>query len=503
MDWSPHQIAVFDWMREGTGSRIVKAVAGSGKTSTIVHGLNAVRDNCRVLAFNSAIAKELAKRVPAGVDARTAHSACFRALRRAAPELKLNPNKLYPLARDMAGGLKLPLGTRRAFIANGVNLVSKAKCFGVGAILPDEPGTWRDVAERFDLDPDRDSLDFAHQLLAASVHKTRKDLEIDFDDQIYHVLLDDVRMEQFDTLCVDEAQDLSALNHEIVRRTLAPGGRVLPIGDPHQSIYAFRGADGQSFAHLAEMFHCQEMPLTVSFRCSQAVVAHAQSLVPYIEAFHAAPEGEVVEHAIPDWSAMCPSEDVVLCRSNAPLIKLALSLITRGLGVKILGKDITAGLKKLALRFESTSLKALRRDLDEWLAFETERLVEADQQAKVDAAADKHACLIAAMEALPPSATVDRLIERLDSLFDNRNGVLELATVHQAKGLEWERVHILRHDLLLPKWLAARAEREKETLGQVTPATALAVEQEKNLKYVAYTRAKHGLYILENGIERA
>lgn len=98
---------------------------------------------------------------------------------------------------------------------------------------------------------------------------------------------------------------------------------------------------------------------------------------------------------------------------------------------------------------------------------------------------------------------MDRLIERLDSLFDNRNGVLELATVHQAKGLEWERVHILRHDLLLPKWLAARAEREKETLGQVTPATALAVEQEKNLKYVAYTRAKHGLYILENGIERA
>ena len=71
----------------------------------------------------------------------------MRALCRAVPDLKVNPDKLYPLARDLAGGLKLPLGNRRQFISNGVSLVKKAKAFGVGAILPDDADTWTDLAQ--------------------------------------------------------------------------------------------------------------------------------------------------------------------------------------------------------------------------------------------------------------------------------------------------------------------------------------------------------------------
>jgi superfamily I DNA/RNA helicase len=65
----------------GYGNRIVTAVAGSGKTTTIVHGLAEVKDcSALVVAFNTAIAKKLSKRVPAQHEAWTFHSACYGAL---------------------------------------------------------------------------------------------------------------------------------------------------------------------------------------------------------------------------------------------------------------------------------------------------------------------------------------------------------------------------------------------------------------------------------------
>jgi superfamily I DNA/RNA helicase len=79
---------------------------------------------------------------------------------------------------------------------------------------------------------------------------------------------------------------------------------------------------------------------------------------------------------------------------------------------------------------------------------------------------------------------------------------MELSTIHKAKGREWERVFVLRHDLLMPKWLINRADKERRERDVVSVTTAQALEQEMNLKYVAYTRAKYGLYLLHDEVER-
>jgi hypothetical protein len=110
--------------------------------------------------------------------------------------------------------------------------------------------------------------------------------------------------------------------------------------------------------------------------------------VPYIEAFEGAPEGEVQSGVCPDWRGLVPGEDAILCRNNAPLIKLALSMVGAGIGVKIVGRDIAGGLKKLAQRFEASSCQRLRRDLDEWLDNETVRFLNADQEEKIQALKD-------------------------------------------------------------------------------------------------------------------
>src|SRR3990172_3993029 len=58
--WSNQQLAIFDWFRNGTGHLVVRARAGTGKTTTILEGLNHAQESKAVLvAFNKKIATEL------------------------------------------------------------------------------------------------------------------------------------------------------------------------------------------------------------------------------------------------------------------------------------------------------------------------------------------------------------------------------------------------------------------------------------------------------------
>ena len=67
-NWSLYQTAIFDAVENGTGSIIIEAVAGSGKSSTIEEASRRIGVPHIMLAFNKAIAEELKAR---GSDART------------------------------------------------------------------------------------------------------------------------------------------------------------------------------------------------------------------------------------------------------------------------------------------------------------------------------------------------------------------------------------------------------------------------------------------------
>ena len=60
LTWSAQQLAIFDWFKNGRGNLVVKALAGTGKTSTSVHAVSLAPER-RVLmcAFNKRIAVEL------------------------------------------------------------------------------------------------------------------------------------------------------------------------------------------------------------------------------------------------------------------------------------------------------------------------------------------------------------------------------------------------------------------------------------------------------------
>jgi hypothetical protein len=433
MNWSPYQEAIFRHMAVGTGNTIVKAVAGSGKTTTLIHGLHGTPGDSIVLAVNKSISEELARRAPQGSTVATMHSLCFRALRRAAGKLKVADNT-RKIAKALVGEMNLPLGKRAEMITDGCAMVARAKNLGIGVLPPEEEQTWRDIALMLDLVDEPRLMEFCAALLQVTRQATEKTLEISFNDMMWLALLHEVQMRWYDTVAVDEAQDLNAAQRAILGRLLAAGGRLIAVGDPMQAIYHFRGADAQSFARIHYEFDCEELPLTISYRCPKAVVNFGRALVPYLEPFRAAPGGEVVADVRSKWSELIPGEDVVLCRNHAPLTKLALSLVGRGIRVKIAGRDFASGLRKLLSRFKSASIAKLRGELDDWRREETGRLLHADREEEIESVDDRHGCLAAVMGSLSPSATIHDLDDRLEYLFGDRKGVLELSSVHRAKG---------------------------------------------------------------------
>jgi hypothetical protein len=86
--WTAQQCAVFDWYSgkapQAHRNLIVRARAGTGKTTTIKQSLRVAEEGSMLLcAFNKNIAAELERGVPPGVRVQTLHGVGFAAVRRA------------------------------------------------------------------------------------------------------------------------------------------------------------------------------------------------------------------------------------------------------------------------------------------------------------------------------------------------------------------------------------------------------------------------------------
>lgn len=487
---SPYQAKVFDFIQNGTGSAIVDAVAGSGKTTTIVKALELIPDTADTtfLAFNKKIAQELQARVPKHVKAATFHSQGFAAWRKfcggrvGAPEGKKVRNLLWKNFSEVEAS---------TFGQIAVKLVSIAKGEGVGILMKDVPETWFALADHRDLSfPEGENIaeravECARRLLKLSTEVANAlPSSIDFDDMLYMPLLKDAKFSKSDWLFVDESQDTNAVQLAILKKMLKPGGRLVAVGDPHQAIYGFRGADAKAIDNIRAAFNCITLPLSTSYRCSKAVVALAKTLVPHIEANANAPEGEVKRAQMHEVNFQ--PKDAVICRNTAPLIELAFSLVAKGTGCKVLGREIGDSLAALVKQMDSKDLEVVLNRLSEYSARECAKFEAKGDEQKADAVRDRVNCLMAIANNLKEgNRTVSALIDSIDALFSDDTGtdLLTLCTAHKSKGLEWETVYIHRPELMPSKF--ARLPWQ--------------IVQEENLRYVAYTRAKHTLVFIAGG----
>lgn len=495
---SPYQQKFLTWVRDGKGSAVVVAVAGSGKTTTIIQGLAQIPEgrSVRMLAFNTTIASELKAKIAElgeelgrsfkDVSASTFHSLGYGVLGKRLGLTRADQpdaNKLRNICRDWLGE-----DDRTLYSDFICKLVSLAKGQGVGCLVPDTDAIWWEMIQHHDLFLEAEdategrAVELARQLLAHSNRLATERKLIDFDDMLYLPLVFKLRLWQNDWVFIDEAQDTNPVRRALAKLALKPGGRLVAVGDPRQAIYGFTGASHDAIDLIKSEFNCVELPLTVSYRCGRSIVALAQNIVPYIEAFDGAAEG-LVEHdkTMKEALAVLGDHDAILCRNTAPLVTQAYQIIAQGRAVRILGREIGQGLVSLVKNMKAKNLPGLEDKLAAYAEREAAKFMAKGQEGKAEAVHDRVECLRVVIGNLPENErTIPGLIRRIESLFSDSNGCLTLCTVHKAKGKEWDRVAILRPDLMPSKW----ARQDWQQL------------QEDNLMYVAWTRAKAHLIFL-------
>lgn len=500
--WSEFQENIFKFVATGEGHGIVEAVAGSGKTTTIVEAVKRVPrgKSTIMLAFNKSIATELVNR---GVNAKTFHGLTYSPVMNSRKTNNVETNKLRMLAKQI-------FSSDDAFVYGAFmsKLVGLARNAGIGCLVPDKEDAWWELVEHHDLE-----LENERGNMAQAVENSRLLLDasnqsnfVDFDDMLYFAVKDGILLPKFDYVFVDEAQDTNAIQRAIIRKICHENTRAIFVGDPAQAIYGFRGADSNSMGMLAEEFDCESLPLTISYRCANKIVQEAHKYVQHIQAAPGAPDGSVhhvsdlgaviaataslvageavdFEPAAPGTRAFTP-RDIVVCRNTKPLIALAFRCMKLRIPVKIMGREIGQGLKALIGKMRANDVDDLATKLEAWATREIDKAIAKQLDAKVDQLQDKLDAILTLIDGMPETArTIPALLECIESLFNNDVQALTLGTIHKVKGMEADRVWWLNASLCPSKW--ARQEWQKK--------------QEVHLCYVAVSRAKTQLLYIEDG----
>jgi ATP-dependent DNA helicase UvrD/PcrA len=386
------------------GPVLVVAGAGSGKTRVltrrIAHLLGAVGvkpPEILAITFTNKAAAEMRDRVGdlVGPPARAAwvmtfHSACGRILRREAQRLGYRSNFTIYDQADQIRLVKRCLEELerdpKRFTPRGIHSqISNAKNTLVG---PDEyterVASFYDqtVAEVYDL--------YQKRLFASNA--------VDFDDMLFLTVdvlerFPEARekwQEAFRYVLVDEYQDTNHAQYRLLQLLAEKHHNVFAVGDPDQSIYAFRGADIRNVLEFEHDFTgAYTIALEQNYRSTQNILDAANGVIRHnrerkeknlwselgdgepvrvieVEDEHAEARYVAAEIALLVEEGFSGSEVAVFYRTNAQSRVLEDILVRQGIAYQVIGgprfyeraeiKDLIAYLQVLDNPFDAVSL---------------------------------------------------------------------------------------------------------------------------------------------------
>ena len=498
---SKFQKDIFNFIIYGIGNAVINAVAGSGKTTTLLEALGLLPKTTKVLflAFNKSIKLEIAKKVAKlglnNVQVDTCHGFGYRAILRSfnkAPKIDqlkyrkllrslvnygIDDNSLnhYKFKANMRGLISLftsmdwdAMDDKNSYQNRVLKLADLGRMF-----MSTDVKSLTEIAKKFNISLANGEAKLASALVELANNSLAT---IDFADMIYLPNKMNLGVSTYDFVFIDECQDLNTAQRNLMQKTLGVNSRFIAVGDKHQAIYGFAGADSDSFDKLTNIQNTTTLPLSVCYRCGSDIVALAQNIVPQIEAFEGSKKGIIEDNAsVKD----IVDGDMVLCRNTYPLVKLCLAFLKQGKKATIMGGDIGKNIIKM---IENTNAKTMAKVFDKLyhkLERTEKRIMRSNKcnsdDAKETAEYTNMLEKIQVIEALNNGVdSVCEVIQKLTDLFSNNKQGIVLSTIHKSKGLEADKVFII-HSELMPSQYATQD---------------WEITQEENLRYVAYTRAK-------------
>ncbi len=464
---------------DGNGRFLLGDFTITHNTTTIVEAVKLlpIDKSIMFLAFNKHIQEELKTKLPEHVRCYTTYGLGMSAIKRKygdkiqfdefkADKIILKKSKTWGLDEELKSDEEISI-----YLNN-----MKKLCNLCRLTLTTKPEFVSYVSERYDI-PLTKPNDVKRALKVLDT-MTNDRSTFDYTDMIFLPAIDNsIWFFPQDYVFVDEVQDLNRCQIKIIEKVLKKDrttkkilGRLISVGDFFQGIYGFNAADEKSFQWFEKFPNTKVLPLSVSFRCSQAVIRKAQEIVPDIKALPDAPEGSIRNGNVIEEAQ---SGDFVLCRTTMPLVKLFFQFLTNGKKAIIKGSDIGVHLIELIgkinnidklINFWEDELKSFRKDLKK------EGILNPNEHSGYSALEDKVMTLLFLCRI---SDSILDLKHKIKSIFTDEIQGIVLSTVHKIKGLEANRVFIIRPDLL-----------------PMQTAKPWQYAQEKNLEYVAYTRAR-------------
>jgi len=507
------------------GPVCVLAGAGTGKTRVITHRIAHGVDTGayspgRVMAvtFTTKAAGEMRGRLRAlgveGVSARTFHAAALAQL-----------NHFWP---QVAGD------TAPTILSGKVRMLGQAAdALGLhldGATLRDVAARieWRKVSMRSIEQAARERPEAIGRVDAQAMvdlqraYEKLKDArrQLDFEDVLLAcagMLESEPRVaaqvrEQYRHFTVDEYQDVSPLQNRLLDLWLGDRRDLCVVGDASQTIYSFAGADPRYLLGFADRHaDAKVVRLEHNYRSDPAILAVANDLMRgrpgALQLRSDAPRGDApAVSAYPDDAAEAqgiaariagqiaagadPSDIAVLYRANIQSAALLSALAARGIPATVLGGTRFFDLPEvrqalLALRGASVAptesgFVAAVRDILRSLGLTDD---PPPAGGALREAWEARAAVLRLAEDAPEGMTLRRFTDGLQARAKDQHELsmrtVTLATLHAAKGLEWDHVHLAgMSEGLLP----------------ISYATTFdAVDEERRLAYVGVTRAARTL----------
>jgi DNA helicase-2/ATP-dependent DNA helicase PcrA len=510
----------------------VLAGAGTGKTRAITHriayGVMTGQLNPRhVLAvtFTAKAAAEMRSRlrdlgVPA-VQARTFHSAALRQLRYFWPRVvggpvpEIMPNKFAGVGEACR---QLHMTVDRAALRD---IVAEVEWSRVSMITPENYAEAVATAHR----PGVAGFDARSisRILTQYEEVKRARGVIDFEDVLLHMVgfmteRPDVAREVralYHHFVVDEYQDVSALQHTLLRLWLGTGNDLCVVGDAAQTIYTFAGARSSYLLDFPREFRgATTIRLERNYRSTPQIVRMANTVLdgakgrtqetrltlasqredgpaPVIESYPddvAEAEGVAARIADQITEGRTAADVAVLFRTNSQSEAVEEALTSRGIGYLVRGGD--RYFDRQEVRRAMVALRAAARveqiEPDRAVRDTLSGLGWSEKPPETTGAVrdrwDSLNALVGLTDTIlarPGTTLVDvvrELEERAEAQSAPEVDGVTLASIHAAKGLEWPVVYVIgASDGLLPISMAK------------APAE---IEEERRLLYVALTRAK-------------
>jgi len=518
------------------GPVCVIAGAGTGKTRAITHRIAyaaaiGAMDPQRILAitFTARAAGEMRTRlrslgVPT-VAARTIHAAALKQL------LFFWPSVFGGRTPDL-------LTSKTGFLGEAINRAGLQ-----GTININSRDTLRDIANEIEwakvsqigptdylteLDnraaKPRVNAEQVAQVYTAYESIKRQELAMDFEDVLLltTAMLEEERevrervQDQYRYFTVDEYQDISPLQQRLINAWLGNRQEICVVGDPAQTIYSFAGATSSFLTTFTSRFPDAEViRLTSGYRSTPEITFAANSLLrsatmgqelnaqndhgdkPEVLAYN--DESSEIAGIVADMTALLSSgvpaqEIAVLARTNSQLNSLERAMN---------GAKLPYQVRSTERFFDRPDVKEFLRGVRTASVIPTEGINWLDelrtlaQPFLTGQSIDGIAGLLHLARELDEDTnftpkTLRSYLREVEDRVQQNNPptmpVITLATLHAAKGLEWERVFLMGANVgLLPL----------ETNGFTLDARM--IEEERRLFYVGMTRAKRELRISYRG----